>query len=87
MRNSFIKHHKSCSLNTQQITMISSYNGYKLNSRLTCFQRSFIAQSIEHHTGIVEVIVRILLESLLKFFFLDFFATDFVALLLLVSNN
>ena len=30
----------------------SSYNGYKLNSHLTCFQRGFIAQLVEHRTGI-----------------------------------
>ena len=29
--------------------------GYKLNSHLTCFQQSFIAQSVEHRTGIAEV--------------------------------
>ena len=32
-----------------------SYNGYKLNSHLTYFWRGFIAQSVEHRTGIVEV--------------------------------
>ena len=32
----------------------SSYNGYKLNSHLTCFQQGFIAQSVEHRTGIAE---------------------------------
>ena len=34
---------------------LSSYNGYKLNSHLTCFQGGFIAQLVEHHTGIAEV--------------------------------
>ena len=29
----------------------SSYNGYKLNSHLTCFQWGFIAQLVEHRTG------------------------------------
>ena len=29
--------------------------GYKLNSHLTCFQQSFIAQLVEHRTGIAEV--------------------------------
>ena len=33
----------------------SSYNGYKFNSLLTCFRRGFIAQLVEHHTGIAEV--------------------------------
>ena len=33
----------------------SSYNGYKLNSHLTCFRRGFIAQLVEHRTGIAEV--------------------------------
>ena len=33
----------------------SSYNGYKLNSHLTCFRQGFIAQSVEHRTGIAEV--------------------------------
>ena len=33
---------------------IMSYNGYKLNSHLTCFQWGFIAQLVEHCTGIVE---------------------------------
>ena len=28
---------------------LSSYNGHKLNSLLTCFQRGFIAQMVEHH--------------------------------------
>ena len=37
------------------IISFSSYKGYKLNSHLTCFQRGFIAQLVEHHTGIVEV--------------------------------
>ena len=36
-------------------TSFSSYNGYKLNSHLTCFRRSFITQSVEHRTGIAEV--------------------------------
>ena len=30
-------------------------NGYKLNSHFICFQRGFIAQSVEHRTGIVVV--------------------------------
>ena len=33
----------------------TSYNGYKLNSQLTCLRRGFIAQSVEHRTGIAEV--------------------------------
>ena len=28
---------------------------YKLNSHLTCFRRGFIAQLVEHRTGIAEV--------------------------------
>ena len=34
---------------------LSLYNGYKLNSYLTCFHQGFIAQLAEHHTSIVEV--------------------------------
>ena len=37
------------------IISLSLYNGYKLNSHLTCFQRGFIAQLVEHRTGIAEV--------------------------------
>ena len=33
----------------------SSHNGYNLNSHLTCFWRGFIAQMVEHCTGITEV--------------------------------
>ena len=44
------------------IMSFSSYNRYKLNSHLTCYQWGFTAQSVEHHTGIVEVMVRIPLE-------------------------
>ena len=29
--------------------------GYKMNSHLTCSRGGFIAQSVEHHTGIAEV--------------------------------
>ena len=36
-------------------TSFYSCNGCKLNSHLTCFRRGFIAQSIEHRTGIAEV--------------------------------
>ena len=36
------------------IISLSSYNVYKLNSFFTCYQRGFIAQLVEHHTGIVE---------------------------------
>ena len=38
-------------------TSFSSYNGYKLNSHLTGFQRGFTAQLVEHRTGITEVMV------------------------------
>ena len=34
---------------------LSSYNGYELNSLLIYYQQSFIAQLVEHHTGIAEV--------------------------------
>ena len=37
------------------ITSLSSYNGYKLNSQMTCSRRGFIAQLVEHHNGIAEV--------------------------------
>ena len=40
---------------TVRIMSFSSYNRYKLNSHLTCFQRGFIAQLVEHRTGITEV--------------------------------
>ena len=33
----------------------ASYKGYKLNSLLTCYERGFIAQLVEHRTGIAEV--------------------------------
>ena len=36
-------------------TSFTSYNGDNLNSQLTCFRRGFIAQSVEHRTGIAEV--------------------------------
>ena len=36
-------------------TSHSSYSRYKLNSHLTCFQQGFIAQSVEHRTGITDV--------------------------------
>ena len=36
-------------------TSFSSCNGYKLNLHLTCFRRGFIAQSVESHIGIAEV--------------------------------
>ena len=31
-------------------------DGYKLNLHLTCFRQGFIPQSVEHHTGIAEVL-------------------------------
>ena len=37
------------------LTSFSLYNGYKLNSHLTCFQRGFIAQLVEHRTIIAEI--------------------------------
>ena len=37
------------------ITPFSSYNGYKWNLHLTCFQQGFIAQLVEHQTSITEV--------------------------------
>ena len=43
------------SLSCTQFMSLSSYNGYTLNLHLTCFQRGFIAQPLEHCTGIVEV--------------------------------
>ena len=52
------------------IMSFSSYNGYKLNSHLTCFQRGFIAQLVEHR-------VWILLKP--QNFFWAFFATALVA--------
>ena len=37
------------------IMSFSSYNRYELSSLLTCFQWGFIAQLVEHRTGIVKV--------------------------------
>ena len=59
------------------IISLSSYNGYKLNSLLTCFQRGFIAQLVEHRTGIAEVMGSNPVEA--SYFFLGFFATALVA--------
>ena len=39
----------------RHIMSFSSYNGYKLNSHLTCFWPGFIAQSVQHCTSVVEV--------------------------------
>ena len=38
-----------------KLHIILSYNRYKLNSQLTCTRGGFIAQSVEHCTGITEV--------------------------------
>ena len=35
-------------------TAFSSYNGYKLNSHVTCFRPGFIAQPVENRTGVAE---------------------------------
>ena len=43
------------SLSYTPLTSFSSYNGYKLKSHLTWFRRDFIAQLVEHRTGIMEV--------------------------------
>ena len=45
----------SYNLHHIHFTSFSSYNRYKLNLHLTCFRRGFIAQSVEHCTGIMEV--------------------------------
>ena len=37
------------------MSSFSLYHRYKLNSHLACFPQGFIAQLIEHHTGITEV--------------------------------
>ena len=37
------------------IISLPSYNGLELNLHLTCFQRGFIAQLLEHRTSIAEV--------------------------------
>ena len=52
-----IKTHMSLSYDLYHIHIMSfsSYNGFKLNSHLTCFPRGFIAQSVERRTGITEV--------------------------------
>ena len=42
-------------LQRKPIMSFTSYNGYKLNSHLTCFQQGFIAQLVEHRTGIMEL--------------------------------
>ena len=48
--------------------IILSYNGYKLNSQLTCSRGGFIAQSVEHRTGIMEVMGSNPVEDLFHFF-------------------
>ena len=45
----------SYDLYRKQFTSFSSFNEYKSNSHLTCLRRGFIAQSVEHRTGIAEV--------------------------------
>ena len=57
------------------IISFSSYNRYKLNLLLTCFQWGFIAQLVEHHTGITEVMGSNPVGVL--GFFWTFFATAF----------
>ena len=52
------------------IISLSSYNGHKLNSLLTYFQKGFIAQSVEQCTGIVEVMGSNLIKA--SDFFLGF---------------
>ena len=54
------------------------YDGYKLNSLLTCFQRGFIAQLVEHCPGIIDVLDWISLKPVYLFFW-AFFATALVA--------
>ena len=48
-------HMHSYDLYHVHIMSFSSYNRYKLNSDLTCYQLGFVAQLVEHHTGIAEV--------------------------------
>ena len=61
------------------VISLSSYNGCKLNSLLTCFQRaSFIARLVEHCIRIVEVVGFNPVEAS-GFFFWAFFATALVA--------
>ena len=60
-----IKNRREIDLRSYEVTQLqikprknydnNSYNGYKLKSHLTCFRRDFIAQSVEHRTGIAEV--------------------------------
>ena len=38
----------------QHLISLSSYDGYKLNLLLACFQQGFIAQLVEDCTGITE---------------------------------
>ena len=40
---------------TVHIMSFSSYNGYELSLHLTCLQRGFIAQLLEHCAGVTEV--------------------------------
>ena len=61
-----------------------SFSSYKLNSHLTCFRRSFIAQSVEHHTGIAEVMVQIPLEP--QNFFWALFVTELQIYLSICSS-
>ena len=55
------------------IISLSPYDGHKLNSLLTCFQRGFIAQLVEHRTGIAEVMGSNPVEA--SYFFWAFFTT------------
>ena len=52
------------------IISFSSYNRLELNLHLTCFQRGFIAQLLEHRTGIAEVMATNPVEA--SDFFLGF---------------
>ena len=56
------------------------YNGYNLNSLLTYFQQGFIAQLVEHHTNIVEVMDSNPIEAS------DFFSVLSLQLLKLLHN-
>ena len=66
------------SLTHIQITSLSSYHEYKLNSLMTYSQQGFIAQVVEHCTGIAEVMGSIEYRWSLNFFW-PFFATALVA--------
>ena len=58
---------------------LTSYNRDNLNSLLTYSQQGFIAQLVEHHTGIAEVMGLNPVDLSLRIFFWTFFEIALVA--------